>query len=94
MAASIGFISSCSERSQNWTRLGSSHVSCGLIDSTQRIQNFDTNPIYAVLHESIYCTARHSEEKVRLMSDDVPIYFTGEMIFPDMFEDYHHLRPL
>jgi pimeloyl-ACP methyl ester carboxylesterase len=84
-------------------------LSYGLLDSVQRAQSFDTNPIYAVLHEPIYCQGRMAGwsahraiqkndkfnwKKVKLMSDDVPIYFTGEMIFPDMFEDYHHLRPL
>lgn len=84
-------------------------LSYGLLDSVQRTQSFDTNPIYAVLHEPIYCQGQMSSwsahriiqkndkfvwGKVKLMSDDVPIYFVGEMIFPDMFEDYHHLRPL
>lgn len=84
-------------------------LSYGLLDSVQRTQSFDTNPIYAVLHEPIYCQGRMASwsahrviqkndrfdwGKVKLMPDDVPIYFTGEMIFPDMFEDYHHLRPL
>ncbi|KAG2150246.1 uncharacterized protein EDB93DRAFT_340883 [Suillus bovinus] len=86
-------------------------LSYGLIDSIHRTQHFDTNPIYAVLHEPIYCQGRRHKagwsaqrviqkndrfvwEKVRLMSDDVPIYFTGQMIFPDTFEDYHYLRPL
>ncbi|KAG1746723.1 alpha/beta-hydrolase [Suillus paluster] len=84
-------------------------LSYGLLDSVQGTQSFDTNPIYAVLHEPIYCQGRTASwsahriiqkndkfvwGKVKHMSDDVPIYFTGEMIFPDMFEDYHHLRPL
>ncbi|KAG2749147.1 alpha/beta-hydrolase [Suillus brevipes Sb2] len=84
-------------------------LSYGLLDSIQQSQSFDANPIYAVLHEPIYCQGRMASwsahrviqkndrfiwGKVKLMPDDVPIYFTGEMIFPDMFEDYHHLRPL
>lgn len=84
-------------------------LSYGLLNSVQSAQSFDTNPIYAVLHEPIYCQGRMAGwsahrviqkndrfiwGKVKLMSDNVPIYFTGEMIFPDMFQDYHHLRPL
>jgi hypothetical protein len=65
-------------------------------------------------HRAIQKNDKFNWKKVKLMSDDVPIYFTGEMvrpgsfkhlrdveigpmyrqIFPDMFEDYHHLRPL
>ncbi|KAG2130309.1 uncharacterized protein EDB93DRAFT_1055903, partial [Suillus bovinus] len=83
-------------------------LSYGLINSIQRTQSFDTNRIYAVLHEPIYCQGwkagcsaqrviqknnRFVWEKVR--SDNVPICFTREMVhIPDMFEDYPHLRPL
>ncbi|KAJ4422149.1 hypothetical protein N0V82_003233 [Gnomoniopsis sp. IMI 355080] len=78
---------------------------------------FDTCPIYAVLHEAIYChragvasnwAAQHvgqEHEHFRWLSDDreltnaledesKPLYFTGEMIFPFMFNDYPELGKL
>lgn len=66
-------------------------------------QNFETNPIFAILHESIYCQGTASAwaaERLRSEypqfepSPDKPIYFTGEMIYPWMFEEYPQLRPL
>jgi pimeloyl-ACP methyl ester carboxylesterase len=64
---------------------------------------FETNPIFAILHEAIYCQeeasnwaaergrAAHPEFKI---SPGQPIYFTGEMIYPWMFDEYKYLRPL
>ncbi|KDQ18571.1 hypothetical protein BOTBODRAFT_28963 [Botryobasidium botryosum FD-172 SS1] len=72
-------------------------------------QPFDRNPLYAVLHESIYCqgeASRWSAERVvnqdpqfswphvKGLKDDNPIYFTGEMVFSHMFDDYSNLVPL
>ncbi len=66
-------------------------------------QNFQTNPIYAILHESIYCQGFASDwsaHRVR-QSHQVfnyekgqPFYFTGEMVFPWMFDQYVNLKPL
>lgn len=64
---------------------------------------FDTNPLYALLHEAIYCqgtASRWAAERVLAefpqfeLSSDRPVLFTGEMIYPWMFEDYQALRPL
>ncbi len=64
---------------------------------------FETNPIYAILHESIYCeevASNWSAERVRSefsefeITRDQPIFFTGEMVYPWMFEEYKYLRPL
>lgn len=66
-------------------------------------QNFQTNPIYAILHESIYCqgfASQWSAHRVRQEHDAFnyeqgkPFYFTGEMVFPWMFEQYVNLKPL
>ncbi|ODQ64983.1 alpha/beta-hydrolase [Nadsonia fulvescens var. elongata DSM 6958] len=78
--------------------------------------SFDTNPIYALLHESIYCQhnpslwsadrLRFSESnndffnwekgdaKALELSNNLPLYFTGEMIYKSNFDDYINLRPL
>ena len=64
---------------------------------------FETNPIFAVLHEMCYtqeAASRWSAQRVRAEFPDMdwapgrPPSFTGEMIYPWMFEDYPGLRPL
>ena len=69
----------------------------------ENASSLETNPIYAILHEAIYCQAeasRWSAERVRAefsefeFSRNHPVRFTGEMIYPSMFDDYAHLRPL
>jgi pimeloyl-ACP methyl ester carboxylesterase len=66
-------------------------------------QSFETHPIFAVLHEMCYTqgsASRWSAERVRGEFPDMdwapgrPPSFTGEMIYPWMFEDYPGLRPL
>jgi pimeloyl-ACP methyl ester carboxylesterase len=69
----------------------------------ENMLSFDTNPLFAVLHEAIYCqqaASRWSAERVRAqypefeLSPDRPVTFTGEMIYPWMFDEYERLRPL
>ncbi|MGY0615249.1 alpha/beta fold hydrolase [Vibrio sp. FJH11] len=66
-------------------------------------QNFQTNPIYAILHESIYCqgfSSSWSAHRVRQSHQAFnyekgkSFYFTGEMVFPWMFDQYVNLKPL
>ncbi|KAJ3720130.1 alpha/beta-hydrolase [Lentinula raphanica] len=79
------------------------------LQNIEHSQSFDGNPIYAILHEPIYCQGKaprwsaqrvvdknpqFSWAHVKKLSADEPIYFTGEMIFPTMFDDYAYLRPL
>jgi pimeloyl-ACP methyl ester carboxylesterase len=61
--------------------------------------SFNRNPIYAILHEACWAdgggATRWSGDRV--MPDDfrhTPELFTGEHIFPWMFEDYGALAPL
>ena len=82
---------------------------------------FDTNPLYAVAHESIYCNGGEvasdwaAERALRDFNDQnggvfdatkalssessddtdtAKIYFTGEMVFPFMFDEFARLRSL
>jgi pimeloyl-ACP methyl ester carboxylesterase len=63
--------------------------------------HFNTNPIYALLHEAIYCqgrasnwsAARRVSEFSEFRKDSMPIFFSGEMIYPWMFEEYTCLKP-
>lgn len=64
---------------------------------------FEANPIYALLHESIYCQHRASNWSAdRLLPEFFEAFrmdsacplFTGEMIYSWMFDEYKHLRGL
>jgi pimeloyl-ACP methyl ester carboxylesterase len=72
---------------------------CGV----ENFHKFETNPIYVLLQEACYTQAaasRWSAERIRAeysefdLSPDRPVFFTGEMIYPWMFDEYRHLRPL
>jgi len=75
------------------------HQLMGLLD-------FDTNPIFAFLHESIYCQQFASNWAAQRVRDnqhsavfdycggEQAFAFTGEMLFPWMFEQLANLKPL
>ncbi|KAK7036485.1 hypothetical protein VNI00_011682 [Paramarasmius palmivorus] len=84
-------------------------LSYKLLQTVESNQSFDGNPIYAILHEPIYCQGRaanwsadrivkkndkFSWQHIKSLADTEPLYFTGEMVFPEMFDDYANLRPL
>ncbi|TFK51612.1 alpha/beta-hydrolase [Heliocybe sulcata] len=84
-------------------------LSYKLLQTVERKQDFDGNPLFAILHEPIYCQGqaprwaaarvveqdpRFSWAHVKTLAETEPIYYFGEMIFPDMFDDYSNLRPL
>ena len=93
-------------------RLLTAHRAPLLSSFAQDVHAFDTNPIYAMLHESIYCTGRRERVGRRARasrafpgefdvaeaaaSDDPSrlVLFTGEMVFPFMFDEIAALRPL
>jgi pimeloyl-ACP methyl ester carboxylesterase len=61
-------------------------------------ETFETGPLYAVVHEPCYCQGeapRWSAQRVQaeFPEFDDPMTFTGEMVYPWMFEDYAALRP-
>ena len=64
---------------------------------------FETNPIFCILHESIYAegyATRWAAERLRAefpavsISPDQRLMFTGEMISPTMLDEYAVLAPL
>lgn len=78
-------------------------VGFGFLRGVENAKAFDTNPIYAILHEAIYCrgaASRWSAERIHAeypelaLASDRPVFFTGEMIYPWMFEEYGALAPL
>lgn len=66
-------------------------------------QHHETNPIFCALHEAAYCqgfASGWSAERIRREHPEFDprakerVLFTGEMIYPWMFEEYRRLRPL
>jgi len=64
---------------------------------------FGTNPIYAILHEAIYAQGEATRWAAQRVRGEYPqfeagatrrVHFTGEMIYPWMFEEICDLRPL
>ena len=72
------------------------------VHAVYRRQGFVDSPFFAVLHEAIYAQQRATEwaaQRVRAEQPDLDVRtsgrfrFTGEMIFPWMFEQFPTLRP-
>ena len=83
------------------------HLSYKFLKEFDTMMPWDSNVLYALLHESIYCQGEASkwaahrvrEEFYRDMFDAVgralrgePVLFTGEMVFPWMFDEFAQLR--
>jgi hypothetical protein len=67
--------------------------------------DYDTNPIFAILHESIYCqqfASQWAADQIRqqyatqfnYLGGEQVFNFTGEMVYPWMFEQFANLKPL
>jgi hypothetical protein len=80
------------------------------LKSFEQQMPWDTNPLYVLMHESIYCQTggvsawaahrlRQEPEFKDLFDAEAsmtagrPVYFTGEMVYPWMFDDFASLRP-
>ncbi|OIT35988.1 hypothetical protein A4A49_35488 [Nicotiana attenuata] len=82
-------------------------ISDYFLNAYERWIAFDANPLYALLHESIYCqgaSSLWSAHRIRAENENKfdaieaakgsrPVLFTGEMIFPWLFDEVHALRP-
>jgi hypothetical protein len=99
-----------------WEDESRTHLSYAFLKSCEDVHAFDTNPLYACLHESIYCNGGGASDWAaeRVFSDDefseefnaenalggaasdphTPVLFTGEMVFPFMFDDVAALTPM
>ena len=87
------FVDGNQGREMNWNFL--SHL--------EQSQNFDTHPIYSLLQEACYTQQVASDWSAeRLIHEfpqfspdgDGPVLFTGEMVYPWMFDHYPQLLPL
>ncbi len=67
-----------------------------------QLLDYNTNPLFAIMHESIYCqqqAANWAAHRVRgeypaFAPDAEELLFSGEMIYPWMFEQFANLKPL
>ncbi|KAI5965263.1 uncharacterized protein KGF55_001483 [Candida pseudojiufengensis] len=69
----------------------------------QESLSFDTNVLYALLQEAIYCEngmssqwsadrLRYAKGNEKFIYNKEQIFFTGEMVYKSMFDDYSELR--
>ncbi len=82
---------------------GEETLSFGFLNAMLQEQIFHTNPLYALLHESIYNQGNASRWSAHRVRDKYPEYhyqtgspflFTGEMVYPWMFDQFKGLQPL
>lgn len=84
-------------------------LSYRLLHKIETKQECDSNPFYAILHEVIYCQGKAANWACsRILNDypdfmwghmkhepdQTPIYFTGEMVFPEMLDEFQNLKSL
>jgi len=78
-------------------------IGTGFLHAFERAFAFDTNPIYAILHEAIYAQGEATRWAAQRVRAEYPqfaadgasrVHFTGEMVYPWMFEEMRGLRPL
>ena len=73
------------------------------LEKFPQMLSFNTHPIYALLHESIYCQESASGWAAHRVREQYPQFncrqgstflFTGEMVYPWMFDQIVNLKPL
>ncbi|KAG6919040.1 hypothetical protein DXG01_009750 [Tephrocybe rancida] len=77
-------------------------LSYRLLQNIEHEQPFDSNPLYAILHEPLYCQGRPSNWSAERVIKEYPQHSWGYMktqdnqspIFIDMMDDYSGLRAL
>lgn len=84
------------------------HPTYQTLVKVQSQASFDTNILYALFQEAIYCDGEYSpsywsadrlrklpqnQQYVYEPSMKEPLYFTGEMVYKSMFDDYAELQP-
>nr|WP_246847927.1 alpha/beta fold hydrolase [Vibrio crassostreae] len=82
---------------------GNKQLSYSFLNQMQQEQGYLTNPIYAILHESIYCQGTASNWSAHRVREQYShfnyqsgseFWFTGEMVYPWMFDQLETLKPL
>ncbi|KAF1973519.1 alpha/beta-hydrolase [Bimuria novae-zelandiae CBS 107.79] len=84
------------------------HLTRPTVLHIERSQSWDTNVLYALLHEACYAQGPPTawsahrllnrfpffDHNTRMVSPAAPVFFTGEMIYPFMFDVYPELKKL
>jgi hypothetical protein len=73
------------------------HDSPAFLNDAMAEAPFSRNPLYAAIHEASYadgCATRWSAHRLLPPDFEAPELFTGEHVYPWMFEDYRALAPL
>jgi hypothetical protein len=73
---------------------GAREINWNFLHQLEHAQSFDTNPIFSVLHEACYAQQSATRWSAQRLRGDFPEFdpaaenpfFTGEMIFPWMFD--------
>ncbi|XP_075519138.1 uncharacterized protein LOC142553041 isoform X3 [Primulina tabacum] len=82
-------------------------ISYYFLNAYERWLSFDTNPLYALMHESIYCEGSSSSwsahrtrlefdsqfDAIKSVKEGRPVLLTGEMVFPWLFDEIQALKP-
>ena len=72
------------------------------LKSILSLQSFDTNPIFTILHEACYAQGFSTNWSAQRILNEFPefsenyedtLYFTGEMLYPWMMDNYSSLKP-
>ena len=77
-------------------------LATGTLSSFQSLDpGFNPNPMYALVHEPIYCTPRSGPANFSAtrtlpaqFNATEPFLFTGEMVYKEAFDTYGSLKPL
>ena len=78
-------------------------LSYSFLKSIMSLQGFDTNPIFTILHEACYAQEFATNWSASRIRKEFPqfevgyednFYFTGEMLYPWMLDDFQTLKPL
>ena len=82
---------------------GAREINWNFLHHLEQLQSFDANPIFSLMQEACYAqqsATRWSAQRLRAQfpefdpaASDI-VFFTGEMIYPSMFETYPQLMPL
>jgi pimeloyl-ACP methyl ester carboxylesterase len=85
---------------QAWHATG--ELSDAFLLGVEATTSLTVNPLFALMHEAIYCqgyASNWSADRIRgefpeFAPDASPFHFTGEMMFPWMFDNYGVLAPM
>ncbi|KAJ3504026.1 hypothetical protein NLJ89_g8156 [Agrocybe chaxingu] len=71
-------------------------ISYKTLQTIQQLQGLDGNPLKAPNWSASRTVQKHncfSWSHIKVQDDSTAVYFVGEMIFPETFDDYANLRP-